>query len=153
MEFTRKTLRTQSYLYVDRECPYGPEIGPAMGSAFAEVHAFLEANGIKPISRPMTVYMSMDPAILRFRGGVIVSAKNAAKAAGAVKSDKLAAGEAITTTHVGPYDTLNQSHQALWAYMDANGIPGGFPIWEIYVDDPTVTPAGTLRTEIFRRIG
>jgi len=61
MEFTRQTLPAQHYLYVTRECPYGPEIAEAMGSGFAEVFGFVAENGITPLSMPMSVYHGMDP--------------------------------------------------------------------------------------------
>ena len=56
-------------------------------------------------------------------------------------------------THVGPYSNLNQSHGALWKYMETEGIPGAMPVWEIYIDDPDGTDEDKLRTEIYRAIG
>lgn len=153
MQFTRKTLAPQHYIYADRECPYGPEIAKAMESGFTEVFTFVGINGLKPLSMPMSVYTGMDPKILRFRAGVIVSSEDAAKATGAVKSDQLPSGDVMTTTHTGPYDTMNESHQALWTHMEDAGIPSDMPVWEIYVDDPGQTPADKVKTELYRTIG
>lgn len=153
MEFHRKTLPAQPYLYVDREVPYGPQIAEAMGSAFAEVFGFVAEHGITPLGMPMSVYLGMDPAILRFRGGVLVSEDDAAKASGPIQRDTLPAGEAMMATHVGGYDTLNKTHQALWSHLETEGLTGAMPIWEIYVDDPGDTSPDELRTEIYRRIG
>lgn len=153
MNFERKTLPAQHYICVEREVEYGPAIAEAMGSAFAEVFAFVGANGITPLSMPMSVYTGMDPAILRFRGGVIVSEADAAKASGDIKADILPARDAMHVTHIGAYDTLNQTHQALWKYMEDAGIPGTMPIWEIYADDPAEVAAENLRTDIYRAIG
>ena len=149
MEFTRKTLPTQSYIYVEREVPYGPEIAEAMGSAFGEVFGFIGQSGITPLAMPMSVYTGMDPSILRFRGGVIVSPEDAAKATGNIKTAKLPAGDVMTVTHVGAYDEMNKTHQAMWAHMKENEIESSMPIWEIYVDDPEKVPAEKVRTEIF----
>lgn len=149
MDITRKTLSAQSYIYVDRECPYGPEIAEAMGSAFGEVFGFIGQSRITPLSMPMSVYTGMDPTILRFRGGVIVSAEDAAKASDPIKADVLPDGEVMHVTHKGAYDTMNQTHKALWDYMEAEGIPGAMPTWEIYVDDPGDTAPEALRTEIY----
>ena len=153
MEFKRVTLEEQHYIYVDRECPYGPEIADAMGSAFGKVFGFVGQNGIQPLAMPMSVYLGMDPEILRFRGGVIVSAEDAAKASGNIKTDVLPAGDAMTTTHVGSYNNMNQTHGAMWKHMEAEGIPGAMPVWEIYVDDPGEVAEENVRTEIFRAIG
>lgn len=153
MSFSRKTLEPQHYIYVDREVPYGPEIGPAMGSAFGEVFGFVAANGITPLAMPMSVYTGMDPDILRFRGGVIVSAEDAGKATGQIKADTLPGGDVMTTTHLGSYDLMSETHKALWAHMEAEGIKGGMPVWEIYIDDPDTVAEADLRTEIYCTIG
>lgn len=153
MDFTRETLDAQHYLYVDRECAYGPEIAKAMESGFGEVFGFVGANGLQPLAMPMSVYLGMDPKILRFRAGVIVSEADAAKASRVVKSDTLPAGEVMKAVHTGAYDRLNQTHQALWKHMEDAGIPGTMPIWEIYIDDPGQVPQDEVRTEIYRTIG
>lgn len=148
MEFTRKTFESQHYIYVDRECPYGPEIAQAMGSAFGEVFGFVAEQGITPLSQPMSIYLGMDPEILRFRGAVMVSAEDAKKAKGNVKADQIPAGDAMTATHVGSYSNMNETHGAMWKYMEAEGIKGTMPVWEIYVDDPGEVAEENLRTEI-----
>ncbi len=153
MDFTQKDLPEQPYIYVDRECPYGPEIADAMGSAFGEVFGFVQEKGITPRSMPMSIYLGMDPKILRFRGAVAVSPEDAAKATGAIKSDTLPGGTTMTGVHVGNYDTMNVTHQAMWAHMETEGIKGTMPVWEVYVDDPGMVEADKLRTEIYCAIG
>lgn len=152
MDFERVSLNQQHYLYVDRECPYGPEIATAMESAFGELFGFIGQTGITPLAPPMAVYMEMDPSILRFRGAVIVTAGDAARAQGSVKSDTLPAGDAMRVVHVGGYDEMSKTHQALWGHMETTGITGAMPVWEIYIDDPGDVPQERLRTEIFRAI-
>lgn len=153
MEFTRKALPEQHYLYVERECPYGPAIAEAMGSGFAEVFGFVGQNGITPLNMPMSVYKGMDPEILRFEAAVFVTAEDAAKASGNIKAGTLAAGDAMSATHVGSYNDMSKSHQAMWDHMKENDIPGAMPVWEIYIDDPGDTAEADLRTEIYKTIG
>lgn len=152
MEFTRTNLPEQHYIYVDRECAYGPEIAQAMGSAFGEVFGAIGPLGITPLSMPISVYTGMDPKILRFRGGVIVSAEDAAKVSGPIRSDVLPT-DVVTATHVGPYDTLNVTHEALWSHMEQQGIPATMPVWEVYVDDPDKVSPDAIRTEVYRAVG
>lgn len=153
MTFERVTFEPQPYIYVDKECPYGPEIGETMGAAFGEVFGFIGQNGIAPLSMPMSVYISMDPSILRFRGGVIVTPGDAAKASGNIKTDLLPGGDAMKAIHTGGYNAMSETHKALWKHMEDENIPGAFPVWEIYVDDPGEVEEDKLRTEIYRAIG
>ncbi len=156
MEFTRKSLSEQHYLYVDREVSLqNPvDIGAAMGSAFMEVMGFAGSNGIAPRSMPMSLYLDMpNDGMMRFRGGVFVSAEDAARASGNVKAGSIPAGDVFMTTHVGPYSHLNVSHKALWDHMTSLGITKAMPVWEVYVDDPTKVAQADCRTEIFRAVG
>ena len=154
MKFTRKTFAEQPYLYVERECDYdGAKIAEAMGSALTEILSFVGEKHITPLSAPMSIYMSMSPDKLRFRGAVKVTAKDAARAEGTVKSGSLPLGDAMATVHTGPYSHLNVTHQALWKHMEDNAIPAAFPVWEIYIDDPGKVAEDKLRTEIYRKIG
>ncbi|MEO1136714.1 MAG: GyrI-like domain-containing protein [Pseudomonadota bacterium] len=153
MDIQRKTLPEQHYLYVDRECAMDAKaIGDAMASGFGEVFGFVQAKGVTPLSMPASIYMEMPSDNMTFRAGVFVSAEDAAKAEGDVKAGVMPASEALTTTHVGPYATLSQSHKALWDHPDEDGYKKSMPVWEIYVDDPTTKPEAEVRTEIFRAL-
>ena len=153
MDFERRTLPAQPYLYVEGESPYeGEKIAAAMGAAFGKVFGFVAEAGISPLSAPITVYLGMDPSTLRFRSGVMVSAADAAKADAGVLADELPGGEAMATVHVGPYGKMNETHQALWNHMEEHAIEGAMPVWEVYVDDPEETDEAELRTEIYRAI-
>jgi effector-binding domain-containing protein len=88
-----------------------------------------------------------------FRAAFFVSADDAAKASGEIKSAVVPAGDVATATHVGPYTGLKESHKAVWDYVEAEGLAKAAPVWEIYVDDPTTVPESELRTEIYRAIG
>lgn len=156
MEFTRKMLPEQHYLYVDREVSLQDPaaIGGAMGSAFGEVFGFGGSNGVTPLSMPMTLYLDMPTdGMMRFRGGVFVSREDASKAGADVKAGVIPAGDVMMTTHVGPYSHLNVSHRALWDHIESQGLSKAMPVWEVYVDDPTQVPESECRTEIFRAIG
>ena len=150
MEPTRVTLDEQPYLYVDRECPYGPEIADAMASAFGEMFTFMQDQGITPASMPISVYVTMDPDKLRFRGGFMVQADDASKASGNVKADVLPGGEVMTVTHVGSYAQLSATHSEMENAMAKAGTPSQMPIWEHYIDDPGEVAEAEVRTEIFR---
>ncbi|MEM8772742.1 MAG: GyrI-like domain-containing protein [Pseudomonadota bacterium] len=155
MDFERKEMPEQHYLYVDREASFSKnDIAEAMGSGFGAVFAFNAENGVTPLSMPTSIYMEMPSGdAMTFRAGVFVSAEDAGKASGEIKSATMPAGEVVSGTHVGPYANLNQSHKALWDYVEREGLGKAMPVWEIYVDDPTTVPEDKLRTEIYRVVG
>lgn len=153
MQFERKTFQAQPYIYVEKTCDYS-DIGTAMGEAFGAVFGFFGKEGITPQSAPISLYTAMpDGPTITFRSGALVSAEDAAKAAGDIQSDEIPAGDALHTLHVGPYSELNKSHGALWKHIEDQGIAPKMPVWEIYIDDPENTDAAELRTEIYRAIG
>jgi len=156
MNFIRKSLPEQHYIYVDREAPFSEPgaIGKAMASGFGAIYNFFTVKGITPVSAPSSIYMEMPSGdTMHFRAGIFVTADDAKKAEGDVKSATMSAGEVVTGTHVGPYANLNQSHKALWDYFEEHGLEKAMPVWEIYIDDPDSTPEADLRTEVYRSIG
>ena len=155
MDIERVSLPEQHYLYVERQSSMdGAEIAAAMGSGFGEVYGFTEEQGIERLNMPMALYMDM-PADgkMSMRLGIMVSRADAARAEGSVKAGVLAAGNAVRAVHVGPYANLNQTHGAVWSYIADNGLGQAMPVWEIYVDDPTLVPEAEMKTEVYRAIG
>lgn len=156
MQFEQKNLPAQHYLYVEREVSMmdGAAIAEAMGSAFGQVYGFTEENGIERLSMPMSIYMEMPKdGKMRFRGAIVVTEADTEKASGDIRADHLPGGDAMMTTHVGPYASLNVSHKALWDHIEGQGLPSQMPVWEVYVDDPTTVPEAECRTEIYRALG
>lgn len=152
MEFEKKTLSAQHYVYVEREVSMmdGAAIAEAMGSAFGQVYGFTEENRLERLSMPMSIYLEMPKdGMMRFRGAIAVSEEDAARVSGDIMADHLPGGEVMMTTHKGPYATLNVSHKALWDHIEGEGLKGATPIWEIYVDDPTTVPEAECRTEVY----
>lgn len=155
MDFKKLSLPQQHYLYTEHTVAMdGPAIAGAMEKGFGAVYGFTMAEGIERLLMPSAIYLTM-PADGRmtFRTAIFVSKDDAMKAKGDVYADTLPKGEAITTTHVGPYANLNQTHGALWAYMEEAELPSKMPVWEIYVDDPTTVSEAECRTEVYRMIG
>lgn len=155
MDIKRETLPEQHYLYVERTATYeGSSIAEAMASGFGAVTAFAEQNGISRLAMPTSIYVDMPGANgMTFRAAIFVTVDDAAKAQGGVQAGTIPAGDAYTAIHEGSYANLNQSHNAIWSKMDADGVVKGMPVWEIYADDPTEVPEAEVRTEVFRAVG
>lgn len=72
-------------------------------------------------------------------------------AGGEVLQYELPAGEYAVGLHVGPYEHLGQAWSELMAWLAESGRQPdyGSPCFEIYRNDPRVTPPEALQTEIF----
>ena len=140
----------QDYLYVNRKCSMAPgEIAKAMGDAYGEIWAFMQANQIPPSGAALAVYYDYSENEMVFRVGFFIAAEDAAKADGSVMTDKTPAVRAAHAMHVGPYDGLQETYLKIMGDMKWNGHRYGKPTWEVYHNDPDTTPPAELKTEIF----
>jgi effector-binding domain-containing protein len=70
------------------------------------------------------------------------------EAAGEVYATETPGGEAAIAVHRGPYDRMNEAHDAICKWIAANGRESAGHSWEIY-GDPTPDPADTETTVVY----
>ena len=107
-----------------------------------QVNAFLKRGGATQDGHNVMLYKDRVPNV---EVGVQVTGPFAP--AGSVVPSTLPAGEAATTVHRGPYDRLDDAHQAIHAWCASNGRELAGPRWEVYGDwheDPA-----DLETEVY----
>ncbi len=68
--------------------------------------------------------------------------------AGEVYATETQGGEAAVAVHRGPYDRMNEAHDAIRKWMTANWRESAGRSWEIY-GDPTPDPADTETTVVY----
>ena len=67
-----------------------------------------------------------------------------------IQAGELPAGTAATVTHLGPYDNLRHTWEALTEWMKSQGLAGAGAPWEVYVTAPGAEPdQSKWRTDIF----
>ena len=70
------------------------------------------------------------------------------EAAGEVYATETPGGEAAVAAHRGPYNRMNDAHDAIKKWMTANRRESAGHSWEIY-GDPTPDPADTETTVVY----
>lgn len=123
------------------------EIGPTLGTLLPEVFAYLDGEGIKPSGPPFVRYHEFRPDRIDLEAGFPIAALPKPK--GRVGIGELPGGRMATTTHIGPYETLNQAYDALIAWIKAQGHQVAGAPWDIYWTDPGQVPdPSQWRTEV-----
>ena len=117
----------------------GPKIGELMPVLMAVAGPHVAGP---PLSRWLTWEDDAGEMELAVPVGQAVEGK------GDVKPTTLPGGRAAVCVHVGPYERLKETWQALGEWMKAEGHVGRDAPWEEYVDDCSVTPEARLRTRI-----
>jgi effector-binding domain-containing protein len=145
-EITRTTLSSLPYVGIRREVPVS-ELQPFFAEAFPRVMAWIGEHGLEPASQPMARWhaMDMETHVADVIAGVFLH--EAVEGQGGIHCERTEPGEALTCTHVGAYDTMPQTWQAVFAEASRQGCTPGAG-WEIYVDDPGSTDPAALRTTI-----
>jgi effector-binding domain-containing protein len=111
----------------------GEKMGEALGAAFEA----LAAADIVPAGPPFARYFSFGETI-DFEAGVPLASPFAGTAD--VKAGHLGGGEAAVAMHVGPYDTLSETWEALTQWVAAEGREIAGPGFESYLTDPGDEP-------------
>ena len=112
-------------------------------SAFAAVSAAIEAQRVQPAGPPFALYHGMPTEIVDVEAGFPVSTTVAA--VNGVRAGILPARRAFQAMHVGSYDTLGTTYEAVKQRMDEEGLKASDDMWEYYLSDQSTDPA-TWRT-------
>ena len=113
------------------------------GRAFAEVSAAMEAQSVQPTGPPFALYRGMPTETVDVEAGFPVSRTIAA--ANGVRAGIMPACRAVQAMHVGSYDTLGTTYEAVKQRMHEEGLTASDDMWEYYLSDQSADPA-TWRT-------
>lgn len=120
------------------------ELPQVMGQVYPAIVEHITGQGQQPAGAPFVAYYNMDMAHLDLEIGIPVS--EALPGQGQIQAGQIPGGRLATCLHVGPYDALAATYEALTAWMGEQGyVPSGVA-YEMYLDDPAHTPPEELRT-------
>jgi effector-binding domain-containing protein len=122
-------------------------MGERMGAAFGAVMAHLRRAGIVPRGPAVARY---EPTTDGFTVAAGFPVDAPVEPGDGIDSIVLPAGEVAHTTHLGPYDQLPKTYEALRAGVEAQGrsLVDGAAMWEEYWSGPDA-PSEDARTEVF----
>ena len=150
LDIKQVTVEEIPYFYEEATCRMEPqEIGDAMGKTFQSVWEFMQSSGIDGTGKVMAVYHTYDPQMMTFRAGFSVAPGDAGKAQAPVCYDTTPAGTVIHFQHKGAYSKLQDSYVEMAAHLQREGLKTASPCWEVYLNDPFVTPEDELLTDVF----
>ena len=143
-----QTVHPRKLAAVRREVAPGA-VGSAWGPALGKVWEFIRSQpGLRTDGHNIFLYHHPTqpgaPILCDF--GVEVT--RTFETAGEVYATETPGGEAAVAVHRGPYNRMNEAHDAIRKWMAANRRESAGHSWEIY-GDPTPDPADTETTVVY----
>ena len=130
--------------------PDAAAMSDAMGTAYFEVLAFIDAQGLEEAGAPLSIKRTFSGSELVFDAAIPVrGVSTSTPRDGTVKLGLTYEGPAVRVKHVGSYRELATTHRKIVAYLAAHGIERNGATWESYVSDPGTVPADELLTYIY----
>ncbi len=130
-------LEPQEALVLHGEVPM-TELTEFFGRAFSEVPVAAAAAGLEIVGPPFGYYLGMPTDTVTLAAGFPVRGEGPAE--GEFRRLVLPGGRAVRVMHVGPYDTMRQTYDALFAWMLERGLEPSDGMWESYLSDPDEHP-------------
>ncbi|MFZ5941217.1 MAG: GyrI-like domain-containing protein [Bacteroidota bacterium] len=114
------------------------EMGPAMGTYFAQLSGAIQNQGLQVSGAPFCQYLEYDPVtgITKYLVGMPVA--KAGKNEGAVMAKTYPEMKVLQAVHTGPYEELYLSYDDFNSYFQSNGITPKGQAFEFYLNDPMV---------------
>ena len=152
LDIERMRVEPGRIAYVSSSSTPDPaSVSEALGNAYAEVVRFIDVNGLDIAGPPLSIKRSFRGSEFRFDAGIPVRGitESTPRESGKARLGSTHGGIVIRTTHIGSYDSLNQTHRKIAAYLAALGIERNGDAWESYVNDAAETAESELLTYIY----
>jgi effector-binding domain-containing protein len=108
------------------------------GRAYSTVMRVLEHQGVRPTGMPFALYHGAPTDSVEVEAGFPLATP--IRSDGAVEASILPACRAAQAEHVGPYDTLPTTYDAVRARIEQEGREPSDDMWEFYLSDPEREP-------------
>lgn len=114
---------------------------------FPAVYAALIEQGVTDMGHVIAVYHTMDANQMSLSAGIEIG--DGVEPQEPLELLEFAAGDAVKADHFGPYDTLYQTHESIWPFVQELGREPVAGPTERYITDPEAEPdSSKWHTEI-----
>jgi GyrI-like small molecule binding domain len=142
-----QTVHPRKLAAVRREVAPGA-VGSAWGPALGKVWEFIRCQpGLRTDGHNIFLYHHPKRPGAPIPCDFGVEVTRTFETAGEVHATETPGGEAAVAVHRGPYNRMNEAHNAIGKWMAANRRESSGHSWEIY-GDPTPDPADTETTVV-----
>lgn len=122
------------------------DLPAVLGRIYGQVAHYLGSLGEPVAGPPYVAYYNMDMQDLDIEAGFPVNEPLNGK--DEIQPGMIPAGQAVSTVYSGPYSGMTPAYEALMAFMREQGLQATGVAYEIYIDDPAMTPPELMKTEI-----
>jgi len=123
-------------------------IGRSLSQAYSEIMSFIDINKIPILGPPVSINIEWLERYI-FDAGIPVYLIRIPKMTGRLNLVTIEEGWVVKGTYMGPYDRIAPAYESIHAYITENNLEiRGFS-WEEYINDPGITPADSLITNIY----
>lgn len=134
--------------------PDASAVAQALASAFAEIIRYMSDHELESGGQPMALTWQRDTEGYEFTAALPVTGEppepdTADESENAVTWGQSPAGKAVRIVHVGPYEALPDTYDALESYLAAHGLETTGLSWEHYISDPADTVADERITHVY----
>lgn len=144
-EATVKTVGAMTVASIAKKGPY-TEVGKTIG----ELMTWVVAKKIMPKGNPFGLYFDepgkVPPESMRYE--ICLPVSKEIKSDKVIKIKELPEMEVVSTIYMGPYEKVGSTYGKLMTWITEKGYVVSGPAREIYISNPSSTPAESLKTEI-----
>lgn len=150
MDVEIRELNPQPTLVVRRRVKV-TAIGPFIQEAFGAVYSLVARRGASPVGMPFTRYLAMSEDSFDLEAGTAIAATMDGE--GPVVAGELPGGTCAVCWHIGPFETVGETYNALTNWLADHGQTSAGPPWECYWTSPAEEPdPSKWRTEVFQPV-
>ena len=117
-----------------------------IGESYMKIMQYLGEQGEIPADSPFVGYFNLDMQNMDVEIGIPVYKKLPDK--DNMKKSEIPAGNYASCIYTGPYDKIAPVYDELTQWAEKNGYETSGIAYELYIDDPGVTPPEELKTQI-----